>query len=161
MEQEWQKCSLKTQHTLFPWFKYTCHLYQLFIAAYQIIPKHQQLKTTHISYLTVSVGQQSGNGSPESSPSHCDQDSTRVVSAFKLTLCCWQDSIPYELWNWGPWFLDGCWPEAALSSVTCGSLYRAACIIKDSKRACNKMKVLYFKLSFKSEVPEPLLYSIG
>ena len=25
MEQEWQKCSLKTQHTLFPWFKFTCH----------------------------------------------------------------------------------------------------------------------------------------
>ena len=160
MEQEWQNVPLKPSTLSFPDLN-------ILVICISYLLLHNKLSLNissskqHISYLTVSVGQESGHGSPESSPPHCDQDSTRVISALKLTLCCWQDSIPYELWNWGPWFLDGCWPEAALSSVTCGSLYRAACIIKDSKRACNKMKVLYFKLSYKSEVPEPLLYSIG
>lgn len=80
-------------------------------------PKTEQLKSKHIYYLTVSLGQKFRHGLAAT------EVSSRAGIAFEVWTgegCgCWQHSVPRGLLHWGLQFLVGCWLEVTLSTLSC------------------------------------------
>lgn len=93
-------------------------------------------KTTNVYFLAVSVCQESGGSSSESSNSGPLTSWTQDMcwgrcSHFKAQLSshphgCWQDSILHKLLDSWPRFLTGCWLEMSLGSWLHGPLHMAA-----------------------------------
>lgn len=104
----------------------------LSIAAYDILSKTQHLKTTDIYYPTVSVGQES---LAQGLSQNCNHRIGRgPISRLKWGRIgfqshlpdCWQRSVPRGPLDQGSQFLHGCRPEAFLSPLPRGPLYRVA-----------------------------------
>ena len=101
-----------------------------YLFLYNILP--QTLKVTHICFLSRLIWVK---GLVSASESHkaAVKVSTGAEewSTSKITHGCRHNSGPCRLFDWGPRFLAGCWPEATLSSLPHKPLHRAAFNLSD------------------------------
>lgn len=77
---------------------------------------------------------------------------------------CWQDSVPWGLFDWGPQFLSGIWPETFSSPVPCGplqhgSLFHQKHSSSKGNRVLARQKVTIF-YNLVTEVTSQHLYHI-